>query len=97
MTRYTIHIVLHGANAKDYERLHELMDARGARRALLGEDGVWYDLPDGEYDLESDYAVEEVVQRTGALASAVKPNPSILVTPVQGRRMWWLRPVPEDS
>lgn len=97
MANYTIRIVLHGATAGDYQRLHDAMEHRGAKRFLIGTDQVAYDLPDGEYDLETGYDTEEVRDRVVAIAASVRSDPSVLVTRVSGPRMWRLCPVPGDS
>lgn len=98
MYDYSVRIVLHGATAQQYARLHERMATAGAVRFVVGSDRVAYDLPDGHYRLVNAAGIETVRNAVGSIARAVKavPDPSILVEQVVSRA-WRLRPVPGRS
>jgi hypothetical protein len=95
---FTVRVVLHGATSDQYQDLHDAMQNRhGALRQIQG-DGVWYDLPDGEYAISSTQAPSALCSAVHATASSVKktPSPSVLVTQSAGRS-FVLRKVPGDS
>jgi len=95
---YTVRIVLHGATAKHYQLLHDLMGKAGARRTVGGSNGILFDLPDGEYVLANSLPVSKVMEAVADIAGSVKslPRPSVLVTETI-RWAWQLRPVPGQS
>lgn len=98
MAFFTIRVVLHAATAKNYADLHARMINAGASRTIRGDDGVVYDLPDGEYDLVSGLDAGSVMRAVADIARGVKavPDPSVLVTEAKSRA-WRLRPVPGQS
>jgi hypothetical protein len=98
MAQHTIRVVIHGATAKNYDDLHTGMVRLGANRTIRGDDGVTYDLPDGEYDLSSTSGAVAVRDAVYRVARAVRPDldPSVLVT-TSAARAWRLRPVPGQS
>lgn len=51
MTTSTTRIVLHDATWADYLQLYAEMGARGFTDEIRADDGTWYKMPDGEYDL----------------------------------------------
>jgi hypothetical protein len=98
MPDYTVRIVLHGATAKHYQLLHELMAKAGARRTVCGSQGMLFDLPDGEYVLSNSLSVGKVMEAVAGIAASIKPLPipSVLVTETLSWA-WQLRPVPGQS
>ncbi|WP_453978567.1 hypothetical protein [Brevundimonas sp. Marseille-Q4549] len=98
MARYLIRVVLHGATAVHYSMLHDQMERAGAKRRVIGTDGVVYDLPDAEYVLESAYSTTKVRDAVIAIAcgAKAKPDPSVLVA-AYNDLTWQLRPVPGQS
>lgn len=64
MANFIIRVVLHGATSEQYEMLHARMAAGGAVRTIRSDNGLVYDLPDGNYywDTVSDelYVRDEV-------------------------------------
>ena len=96
MAQYMIRVVLHGASGEDYEALHEAMGDSGASRSIQSDDGELYDLPDAEYYLESDRLGPDVRDIVVALASKVRPDPSVLVSRATGF-FWRLKVVPGTS
>lgn len=99
MAKYTVRIVLHEATYEHYESLHdEMLQKLQALRQVKGENGVWYDLPDAEYDVSSKLGKKELCDAVYGIAESVKasPSPSVLVTKSAGRS-WRLRKVPDES
>lgn len=98
MAAYLIRVVLHGATSSHYTTLHERMLEAGAKRSIVGTNGVLFDLPDGEYVLASSYTTEKVRDGVADIAAAVKgsPAPSVLVA-AYSNIAWQLRPVPGQS
>lgn len=98
MYDYSVRIVLHGAAAANYARLHEQMTRAGALRYVIGSDRTAYDLPDGHYRMVNRAGIEDVRDAVVLIARAAKasPDPSVLVEQVV-TRAWRLRPLPGRS
>lgn len=98
MASYLIRVVLHGASPAQYHALHAGMAQAGAKRQVIGSNGVSYDLPDGEYVLWNSAAIDTVRNAVEAIARAAKaaPDPSVLVAEYT-QIAWTLRPVPGQS
>ena len=97
MASFLIRVVLHrDATSKNYQDLHEAMGRYGCARSIRGDDGVLYDLPDGEYVLDSDTHYETVRNDVVRLATIVRADPSVFVAQAL-RYAWRLYPVPGDS
>lgn len=85
MTAFTTRIELHGATGSDYEDLHGQMARQGFTRTIVSNDGIRYQLPTAEYNMEAQLARADVLARAKAAASAVKPSFEVLVTESAGR------------
>lgn len=98
MASYMIRVVLHGATAAHYTRLHEAMRKGGAGRTVTGRNGVVFDLPDGEYVLASNVPTERVRDLVCDIAASVKatPSPSVVVVSYSDIA-WQLVPFPGQS
>lgn len=98
MADYTVRIVLHDATATHYQRLHEAMEAAGAKRQIRGDSGILFDLPDGEYVMSNSLTAVRLRDAVVDIATAVKaePSPSVLVTETLSWA-WMLRPAPGQS
>lgn len=72
MAKYTTRVELHGAVAKDYEKLHDEMEAEGFTRTWETAAGVVYHLPTAEYDFRGDEKILGV--RTLAIKAAKRVN-----------------------
>ena len=93
MANYTIRIELHGASAQDYLRLHDAMFQIGAKIYIEGDNGVAYQMPSAEYDLENTgLSAAQVRDVAYEIARRFTPNPWVLVTEVASRA-WVLRPL----
>lgn len=98
MAAYIIRVVLHGATAAQYAALHKGMLNGGAKRTILGANGLAFDLPDGEYVLSSSLVATKIRDIVADIARAAKtsPDPSLIVAAYTDIA-WQLRPVPGQS
>ncbi len=60
MKKYMTRVELHRANADDYTRLHQIMQAAGFSRQVTAGDGTKYLLPTAEYYAEASASVSDV-------------------------------------
>lgn len=98
MASFTVRIVLHEADSKKYQELHEAMvQSHSAAREIRAGD-TSYDLPDGEYIITSGLNAKDLCAAVLKTATSVKatPSPSVLVTEAKARS-FFLRKVPGDS
>ncbi len=88
MERYTVRIELHDADEKDYERLHEEMDALGFVRTIENKSGTTFHLPPAEYSYRGVEDIDTVLTLAKAAAGTVRPllTPAVLVTQVKNRK-----------
>lgn len=96
MASYSIRVVIHRAAAEQYLRLHEAMAKLQCSRRIRGDDGIWYDLPDGNYQLYSNAPIESVLVAVKHAAATAASSSSVLVAEVVQQR-WVLRPLPGQS
>ncbi len=55
MNRFLVRVELNGSpSAGVYGQLHERLHAKHVYRHILGDDGVWYDLPNATYQVIAD-------------------------------------------
>ena len=77
---FTIRVELHNAGYSDYLQLHGAMENEGLSRTIKGNDGLWYQLPMGTYNLEGHFAIGNVKAGVIKAANTVGKKYSILVT-----------------
>ena len=90
MSDFTVRVVLHNADGEDYERLHELMAARGYSREITGDSGKIFKLPDAEYNASKDLSVEQLRDEVMEVAEQIKKHYHVLVTQAI-TRAWYLQ------
>lgn len=56
------------------------MEAIGCSRRVFGDDGIWYDLPHGEYRLRSNPDGYGVRDQVAEFTTALNPIPDVIVT-----------------
>lgn len=88
MPRYTVRIELPNADYDDYQNLHDRMSNNGFHKYIKSSDGVWYNLPDAEYNYDGNLDLEGVFQSAINIAKSVRVNAKVLVTESVGRR-WY--------
>ncbi|WP_110875947.1 hypothetical protein [Franconibacter helveticus] len=90
MQDFTVRVELRGANWETYTKLHEKMEAIGFYRKIIGDDGVTFQLPDGEYVGVSTKNIYELRVQVHAIASTLNIDPHVFVTQAEG---WsWVLP-----
>ena len=73
MASYTTRVELVNPDSSDFDLLHQEMRDRQFYR-VLSYCGIWYDMPDAEYDRTSDLAVDKVYDDAVSAAQAVVNN-----------------------
>ena len=61
MAKFTTRVELHGADSEDYEILHEEMENQGFSRTITSDEGIIYQLPEAEYNIEGDFEIEQIL------------------------------------
>jgi len=84
---FTVRVELHGADSKDYDKLHEEMAKDKFFRIVLSTDGLFYDLPTAEYNYISTDLIDSVLVLARISAGRVGKPYSILVTKAD-ERVW---------
>jgi len=94
MTTFIVRVELHGADAEDYENLHEHMERKGYQRHITADSGNEYQLPDAEYIRVSSTAmnVTRIANEVYEIASSVNDAPGVLVTEAASIEVMGLRP-----
>ena len=88
MARFTTRVILHGVtdSSDTYGRLHEAMEAAGFSRQIVADDGIWYDLPSAEYNLDAELTSKQVLDQARVAANSVWKDNGVIVT--EGARRW---------
>ena len=92
MSDYMIRVEMHGASYTHYEKLHALLSAQGVRNFIDGSDGKRYRLPTAEYSYTGPETSDQVLSAVAQSASAVLPNPAVVVTQRNGCMWRGLKP-----
>jgi hypothetical protein len=88
MAQFTTRVELHGVILEAYGRLHAAMEKSGFSRTIIGDDGITYLLPAGEYNRAGEnLTTTQVLGDAKAAAASVAAKFSILVTEASAR-MW---------
>ncbi|MDL9982864.1 DUF2622 domain-containing protein [Providencia rettgeri] len=86
MVKCTIRVELPNANYDDYQNLHERMKNSGFHKYIRSDDGVWYNLPDAEYNYDGPLDLDGVFQSAVNVAKSIRVNAKVLVTESVARR-----------
>tara|TARA_R110000796_G_scaffold95459_2_gene200668 strand:+ start:11139 stop:11417 length:279 start_codon:yes stop_codon:yes gene_type:complete len=92
MDKFIIRVVLHSADSEDYERLHELMEAKRYSRQLKDVNGQVFQLPDAEYYAEKPLSALSVRNEVKNLSDSIVPGSFVLVTKADDIS-WYLQPI----
>lgn len=87
MAIFNIRVELHGATYNDYEVLHTRLAQISCLRTITSGTGIRYFLPTAEYHYEGNVTAEAVVEAVLAIANAVRPNSSVLISELT-RAVW---------
>lgn len=88
MPRYIVRVELPNADYADYQNLYERMKAHGFDKKIKGSNGVWYYLPDAEYNYEGNLNSDTIFGRAINIAKSVRTKAKVLVTEAVSRR-WY--------
>lgn len=97
MKRFFARVVLHQSNATEYRLLHGEMATRGFMKSITTDDGREYQMPDGEYIIETTLTRFQVIERAKQAASANGFSFDVLVLEVVGALQYGLDPETDDS
>lgn len=86
MATFTTRVELHKAAEKEYERLHEAMEAEGFSRTITTTSGREYHLPTAEYSFKGESTIEDVLAAAKRAAKTTGKVSEILVTESKSRR-----------
>ena len=84
MTSFTTRVLLHGADADDYESLHSCMEDEGFTR-IISSDDADYCLPEAEYNIVGEFPRSQVLDKAKTAAANTRKKYQILVTQSAGR------------
>lgn len=84
MISYTVRIELHHGE-HDFDTLHQQMKEKGFSKQIKAYDGKVYDLPRGEYSIETDKGSSFVLSAAKSAVKKTGHNAEILVTESHGR------------
>lgn len=86
MATFTTRVELHKAAEKEYERLHEAMEAEGFSRTITTTSGREYHLPTAEYSFKGEATIDDVLAAAKRAATITGKASEILVTESKSRR-----------
>lgn len=90
---FTVRVELHGADKRDYEKLHSEMESAGFSR-IIGDSFHKYHLPEAEYIIDSLKTGNEICAQVDKIAIKIgKECASILASAVGNRFYLNLKPV----
>lgn len=87
MNYYTVRIELHNAALVHYTTLHAAMVSAGFSRTVRGSNGIEYHLPQAEYVIQGNYALNNIVN--SGKAAIAKTGLSGIVFATQATSLQW--------
>lgn len=66
---YLVRVELHDAQWSHYETLHQQMERAGFSRAIRGDNGNMYQLPDATYTVQNNQANQQAVHNAAEVAA----------------------------
>jgi len=86
MADFTVRVELRGASESEYEALDVAMEKGGYLRIVQADDGSWYQLPSGEFNLRnSDLTVRQVADFAKQVGEGVRTGAWVIVTQAVAR------------
>lgn len=85
MATFTVRVVLHDADSSEYQNLYEAMDNENFSDTISSDDGIKYDMPDGEYTISGSYTKNEILDKAKRAIKTTNVKGSVLVTQSNGR------------
>lgn len=87
MSSFITRIELHSASYSDYENLHREMGKQGFSRTIKSDDGITWQLPTAEYEINSNQKCSDIRQKAAIAATATGKSFAVLVT--EAREICW--------
>lgn len=91
MAKFTTRIVLHDADSEDYDDLHDHMDQEGFTDEISSNDGTKYKMPDAEYDISGQMALNDVMAKAKRAAGKTGKKYQVFITESAGRKWFGLK------
>lgn len=86
MADFTVRVDLRGGSESDYAALDVAMEKAGYLRIVQADDGSWYQLPEGEFNLRnSDLTVRQVADFAKQVSDNIRPGTWVIVTQAVAR------------
>lgn len=85
MATFTVRIVLHDANSSKYQNLYEAMDNESFNDTISSNDGIKYNMPDGEYTISGSYTKNDILDKAKRAIKITNVKGSVLITQSNGR------------
>jgi len=86
MADFTVRVELRGAGDSEYDTLNVAMEKAGYLRIVQADDGSWYQLPSGEFNLRnSDLTARQVADFAKQVAEDVRKGAWVIVTQAVAR------------
>ncbi|MGA0600521.1 hypothetical protein ACO2Q3_07430 [Caulobacter sp. KR2-114] len=86
MADFTVRVELRGGSEGDYDALYVAMEKSGYLRIVQADDGSWYQLPSGEFNLRnSDLTVRQVADFAKQVAENIRQGAWVIVTQAVAR------------
>ena len=85
MATFTVRIVLHDADSSEYSVLYEAMNDEEFSDIISSEDGIDYNMPDGEYTISGNYTKSNILEKAKRAIKPTGVKGSVLVTHSNGR------------
>jgi len=63
MATFTVRIVLHDADSSEYTKLYEAMYNENFSDIISSDDGINYNMPDGEYTITGSFIKGEILDK----------------------------------
>lgn len=85
MATFTVRIVLHDVNSSEYNILYQAMSDEGFSDIISSDDGIDYNMPDGEYTISGNYTKSDILEKAKRAIKLTGVKGSVLVTNSNGR------------
>ena len=81
MATFTVRIVLHDADSSEYSVLYEAMNDEEFSDIISSEDGIDYNMPDGEYTISGNYTKSNILEKGITSPTLKKINMGFISSP----------------
>lgn len=86
MADFTVRVELRGGSDSEYDALNVAMEKSGYLRIVQADDGSWYQLPSGEFNLRnSDLTARQVSDVAKQVGEGIRAGAWVIVTQAVAR------------